>query len=57
MNATLIANGINMNISNLKIFWGVLKTLKASGRAMNLLDYAVEKKVGEVDAGSIGSNF
>lgn len=57
MNATLISNGINMNFADIGILRGVLKTLQASGRAMRLADYAVEKKDGEIDGATIASKF
>ncbi len=57
MNAILISNRINMNFTNLGIFNGVMKTLQASGRAMNFADYVIEKKDGEVDGAKMAGNF
>lgn len=57
MNATLISNGINRRFSDISILRGVLRSLMATGRAMQLPDYAIEKKDGEVDTGKIGGLF
>ncbi len=57
MNATLIANGINRRFSDVGIFYGVLRTLVSTGRAVPVDQYVVEKKDGEVDGAKIAGKF
>lgn len=57
MNASLISNGINMNFTDRNRLEGVLRTLQASGKAMQFADYIVEKKDGEIDGARMAANF
>ncbi len=46
-----------MNFSNIDVLGGVMKTLLASGKVIDLPDYVVEKKDGEVDGTKMAGSF
>lgn len=57
INATLISNGINMNLDNSDLLAGILRTLVGSGKAIQIQDYVDVAKEGQIDINRIEAHF